>query len=83
MNDGVLTYTLEVSTDADPTAAGATFRTFQILNGAVLADFVLCNVDTKGYLLPWGVASFTGLRIRASAAVTAIRTLRLSKQYGN
>lgn len=77
------TFTLEVTSDADPLAAGAVFRTFQILNGAVLADFVPPNNATKAYLLPWGVAAATGIRLKASVAVSANRTLRLSKQYGN
>ncbi len=80
----VATFTLETTSDADPLAAtGVTWRTFQILNGATLADFVIPNNATKSYLLPWGVASATGLRIKASGNVTAIRTLRLSKLFGN
>lgn len=77
------TFTLETTSDADPLAAGAVFRTFQILNGAALADFVVPNNATKSYLLPWGVASCTGMRIKALVNVSANRTLRLSKQYGN
>ena len=77
------TFTLETTSDADPLAAGATFRTFQILNGATLADFVIPNNATKSYLLPWGLASATGIRIKAVVGVSANRTLRLSKQFGN
>lgn len=76
------TFTLEVTTDA-VADVNATWRTFQVLNGAVLADFVIPNTSTKGYLLPWGVASATGLRVKASGNVSANRTLRLSKQYAN
>ena len=78
----VATFTLEVTSDPNP-AAGSIWRTFQVLNGAVLADFVIPNTSTKGYLLPWGVAAATGMRVKASGNVTADRTLRLSKQYGN
>jgi len=77
------TFTLETTSDADPLAATAVFRTFQILNGAALADFVIPNNATKSYLLPWGLAASTGIRIKALVAVSAARTVRLSKQYGN
>lgn len=76
------TFTLEVTSDPNP-VAGSVWRTFQILNGATLADFVIPNTSTKGYGLPREVVSFTGLRIKASGNVSADRTLRLSKQYGN
>src|SRR6267378_5400951 len=76
------TFTLEITNDPAP-VAGSVWRTFQVLNGATLADFVIPNTSTKGYLLPWGVAAATGMRVKASGNVTADRTLRLSKQYGN
>lgn len=79
--DGALTYTLDVCGDADPLSAGAVFRTLQVLNGAVLADFPVPNVSTKSAILPWGTAGATGFRVRASANVAADRTFRLSKQY--
>lgn len=79
--DGAITYTLEVCGDADPLAAGAVFRTLQILNGAVLADLAIPNTDTKSMILPYGTSAATGIRIKASGNVTANRTFRLSKQY--
>lgn len=76
----VATFTLEVTDDAVPTAGG-TWKTYQELNGAVLADFVVPNVATKAWKVPQGALASTGLRLRASGNVTADRTYGGSKQY--
>lgn len=76
----VATFTLEVTDDAEPSAAGS-WKTYQELNGAVLADFVIPNVATKAWALPQGALASTGIRLKASGNVTADRTYGASKQY--
>lgn len=78
--DGALTYTVDVTDDAVPTAGGS-WKTLQILNGAVLADFPLPTTNTKACGLPIEANASTGLRVHASGNVTADRTFGLSKQY--
>jgi len=78
--DGVITYTVEVTDDITPAASG-TWRTFQILNGATLADFVPSNLNTKAFGLPQDALAATGIRIKSSANVTANRIFGASKQY--
>lgn len=78
--DGALTFTLEVTDDAVPSAAG-TWSTYQILNGAALADFAVPTVAAKAFAVPMGALAATGIRIRASGNVTADRTFGASKQY--
>lgn len=78
--DGVITYTLDVTDDSEPTAGGV-WRTLQILNGAVLADFPLPNVNTKTCGLPIEALASTGMRVHSSAPVTADRTFGAAKQY--
>jgi len=78
--DGALTYTVDVTDDVTPSAAG-TWSTLQILNGAVLADFQLPTVIGKACRLPLEALAFTGIRIHASGNVTATRTFGASKQY--
>lgn len=78
--DGALTYTVDVTDDAIPTAGGS-WKTLQILNGAALADFPLPTTNTKACGLPIEALASTGLRVHASGNVTADRTFGLSKQY--
>jgi len=74
------TFTLEVTDDAVPSAGGS-WRTYQILNGAVLADYPVTNVATKAQTIPQGALASTGLRLKASGNVTADRTYGVAKQY--
>jgi hypothetical protein len=78
--DGAITYTLDVTDDAEPTAGGV-WRTLQILNGAALADFPLPNANTKTCALPIEALASTGMRAHSSAPVTADRTFGSAKQY--
>lgn len=78
--DAAITYTLEVTGDFEP-ATGSAWRTFQVYVGGTPTTIVVPNVNTVAVLLPYGVAAATGLRIKASANVTANRTFRLSKDY--
>lgn len=74
------TFTLEVTDDAEP-SIGGTWRTFQILNGATLANFVVPNTATVAWGLPKDALGATGIRLKASGNVTADRTYGASKQY--
>lgn len=78
--DGALTFTLEVTDDAIPSAAG-TWSTYQILNGAALADFAVPTVAAKAFAVPMGALAATGIRIKASGVVTGAKTFGASKQY--
>lgn len=78
--DGALTYTLEVTDDANP-VTGSAWSTYQILNGAALADFALPTVINKACAIPVGALGATGMRIKASGNVTADRTFGASKQH--
>lgn len=78
--DGALTYTIDVTDDIEPSAGGV-WRTFQIVNGAALADWPAPNVNTKAAAIPRDALASTGLRVHASGNVTADRTFGLSKQY--
>lgn len=76
----VATFTLEVTDDAVPSAGGS-WKTYQELNGAVLANFVIPNTATVAWKIPQGALASTGMRLRASGNVTADRTYGASKQY--
>lgn len=80
VTDAGITYTVEVTDDANP-VAGSTWSTYQILNGAALANFVPTPTNGSGFNLPQGALASTGIRIKASGNVTADRTFGASKQY--
>jgi len=75
VTDGVLTYTLEVTDDLDPTAASP-WSTLQDAG----ADFVP-PLQGKSKAIPRAALAATGIRARISAAATANRNFGASKRY--
>lgn len=73
--DGVITYTVEVTDDLEPSAAG----TWSTLVDAG-ADFAP-PLQGKAKALPLHALAATGIRIKSSANVTADRIFGASKQY--
>lgn len=75
VTDGALTYTVEITSDFEPTAAG-----FWVTLQDAGADFAP-PVAGKAKKLPTEALSATGIRIKASGNVTADRNWRAAKQY--
>jgi len=75
VTDGVITYTLEVTNDAEP--AAPTFYTLQI--GDPAADAVPPLQDKAKVFVE--LCAVAGFRIKASANVTADRFWQATKQY--
>jgi hypothetical protein len=74
--DGVITYTLEITNDFEPSAGGF-WATLQ----DAAAD-VAPPLTGKSKALPREALSATGIRVKSSANVTANRNWRASKRYG-
>jgi len=76
VTDGVITYTVEVTDDFEPSASG-TWSTLQDAG----ADYAPA-LQGKAKALPQVALAATGIRIKSSANVTADRTWGATKQYG-
>ncbi len=75
VTDGVITYTVEITSDNDPSAAGF----WSTLQDAA-AD-VSPPLAGKTKALPKAALAATGIRIKSSANVTANRNWRAVKHY--
>lgn len=75
VTDGAITYTVEITSDFEPTAAGF-WATLQDAG----ADFAP-PLAGKAKKLPTEALAASGIRIKASAPVTADRNWRAAKQY--